>query len=81
MKKIYEVIRLYGGWYNFEKISQENNYIKVHNLRCNTDRKAINQAKKIIGDKKANVKIIRIPTLGDKLIKIIGEKHYEKREL
>lgn len=36
-----------SGWYRFENIPQEKNYIKVRMVRCGTDRKAINQAKKI----------------------------------
>ena len=36
-----------GIWYSFESIPQEQNYIKIGCLRCGTDRKAINQAKRI----------------------------------
>ena len=36
-----------SGWYNFENVPQETHYIKVHTVCCGTDRKAINQAKKI----------------------------------
>ena len=50
--------RLFDGWYNFETMPQENRYIKIANLRCGTDRKAINQARKILGDKKVAIKII-----------------------
>lgn len=46
-----------NGWYDFSAIPQHNNYIKVHGLNCGTDRKAINQAKRILGDKKAVISI------------------------
>jgi hypothetical protein len=39
--------------YSFEKIPQAHRYLKVGCLFCKTDRKAINQAKKILGDKNA----------------------------
>ena len=52
------VIRTYGnGWFNFEELPQEGNYIQIHNMNCGTDRKAINRARKIIGDKKAKIVI------------------------
>ena len=35
------------GWYRFGNVPQETQYIKVYTVRCGTDRKAINQAKKI----------------------------------
>ena len=44
-----------GDWYNFELIPQEHRYIKICNLCCKTDRKAINQARKIIGNSQAKV--------------------------
>ena len=52
---MYEIIKLQNGWYNFEKIDQSRLYMKVCNLNCQSDIKAINTAKKIIGDKKASV--------------------------
>jgi hypothetical protein len=48
-------IKKNGCWYNFESIPQEHRYIKICNLNCGTDRKAINQARKIIGDPHAKV--------------------------
>jgi len=36
-----------SGWYSFENVPQEMHYIKVCTVRCGTDRKAINQAKKL----------------------------------
>ena len=39
-----------GNWYNFKGIAQEDNYIIIENLCCMTDRKAINQAKRILKD-------------------------------
>ena len=41
------IIRLDAGWYSFNKVNQELHYIKIDGLNCGTDRKAINQAKKI----------------------------------
>jgi|TARA_R100000654_G_scaffold39856_1_gene65704 hypothetical protein len=52
------VIRTHGnGWFNFEDLPQHGNYIQIHNMNCGTDRKAINRARKIIGDKKAKIVI------------------------
>ena len=50
--------RLENGWYNFEQIPQGHRYIKISNLYCLTDKKAINQARKIIGDKEALIEIV-----------------------
>ena len=36
-------IKKIGYIYNFESIPQEHNYVKIDNLNCGTDRKAINQ--------------------------------------
>ena len=44
-------------WYYFGDLNQEHRYIKIQNLVCSTDRKAINKARKIIGNKKAMIKI------------------------
>lgn len=43
------------GWYNFEDLPQ--GYIKVCNLNCGTDKNAIKQAKRILGDKTATIVI------------------------
>jgi multisubunit Na+/H+ antiporter MnhE subunit len=51
------IINLNNGWYDFSKLDQSNNYIKIHALNCQTDRKAINRARKIIKDKKAIITI------------------------
>jgi len=51
----YKVKSVGNGWYNFEEIPQENRYIKIASLRSGTDRKAINLARKILGDKLANI--------------------------
>jgi hypothetical protein len=48
-------IKKNGDMYNFESIPQGHRYIKIGTLFCGTDRKAINQARKIIGDPKAKV--------------------------
>ena len=36
-----------NGWYSFADIPQEGNYVKIHVLKCGTDRKALNRAKRI----------------------------------
>jgi len=36
-----------SGWYSFKNVPQEMNYIKVCNVNCGTDIKAIEQARKI----------------------------------
>ena len=53
----YKVTLLGNGWYDFSSLPQDHSYIKVHALKCKTDRKAINTARKIIGDKKAKITI------------------------
>lgn len=52
------VVRLNGGWYDFSLIKQEGHYIKVHALNCMTDKKAISQARRIVGDKNAPVMVV-----------------------
>ena len=59
MEKEYKITSYNNGWYNFEDLPQEHNYIKICNLCCSTDRKAINRARKIIGNKKAIITIIK----------------------
>jgi len=45
---IIEIVKLkLAGWYSFENIPQEDRYIKIGALNCQTDRKALNTAKKI----------------------------------
>ena len=51
------IINLNNGWYDFSKLNQSNNYIKIDALNCGTDRKAINRARKIIYNKKAIITI------------------------
>tara|TARA_Y100000401_G_scaffold69953_1_gene56091 strand:- start:1336 stop:1524 length:189 start_codon:yes stop_codon:yes gene_type:complete len=51
------IINLNNGWYDFSKLNQSNNYIKIEALNCGTDRKAINRARKIINNKKAIITI------------------------
>lgn len=51
------ILNLNNGWYDFSKLDQSNNYIKIDALNCQTDRKAINRARKIIKDKKAIITI------------------------
>ena len=53
----YTIIKLNDNWYSFNQLPQDNNYIKIDALRCQTDRKAINRARKILGNKKAIMKI------------------------
>lgn len=43
------------GWYSFKSLPQEKRYIKYEALNCGTDRKAINTARKIVGDKTAQI--------------------------
>ena len=51
------IINLNNGWYDFSKLNQSNNYIKIDALNCGTDKKAINRARKIINNKKAIITI------------------------
>ena len=51
------ITRMLDGWYNFESLPQETRYIKVFHLRCGTDRKAINQARKIVGNKEETIEV------------------------
>lgn len=53
MNKIY---RLAEGWYSFEDLPQ--GYIKIHALNCGSDKMAQRQARRILGDKKAQIDII-----------------------
>lgn len=48
-----------SGWYCFENVPQEAHYIKVHTVRCVTDRKAVNQAKKINPNHKYVIREVR----------------------
>ena len=48
-----------SGWYKFENVPQETRYIKVYTVRCKTDRKAINQAKKINPNHKYVIQEVR----------------------
>ena len=43
----FPIYQLGDGWYDFSALNQEGRYIKIHTLRCLTDRKAMNQARKI----------------------------------
>lgn len=49
------VISQGDGWYNFDKIDQANSYIKIRNLRCGSDSAAINQARRILKDRNAEI--------------------------
>lgn len=51
----YTIKKINETWYDFSTLNQESRYIKINALNCGTDRKAINTARKIIGDKKAVV--------------------------
>ena len=42
-----KIVKFAKDWYNFGEIDQTQNYVKISNLRFSTDRKAINQAKRI----------------------------------
>jgi len=48
MKEKQRIVRLCkNGYYNFENVPQENNYIKIANLNCNNNKEAIKRAKRI----------------------------------
>lgn len=47
MSNTLTIRRIGQGWYNFSGLPQ--GYIKIHNLACGTDEKAIRQAQKIAG--------------------------------
>lgn len=51
--------KLGSGWYSFENVPQETHYIKVHALCCGTDRKAMNQAKKINPNRKYVIREVK----------------------
>jgi 1,2-phenylacetyl-CoA epoxidase PaaB subunit len=51
------IIKCAMGWYDFSKLDQSNNYIKVHNLNCGDNKTAIKQAKNILHNKKAKITI------------------------
>lgn len=51
------VIHISNGWYNFTKLDQSKNYIKIHNLNCGTNKKAIKQARIILHNNKAEITI------------------------
>ena len=56
MSKLNTIININNsGWYDFTKLDQTHRYIKVNSLKGSTDRKAINRAKTIIGDKRAKI--------------------------
>jgi len=44
-----------GEWYDFSELPQENRYMKIGVNNSGSKRKAINGARKIIGDKKAKI--------------------------
>tara|TARA_R100000664_G_C2718153_1_gene112504 strand:- start:338 stop:511 length:174 start_codon:yes stop_codon:yes gene_type:complete len=45
--KVFEIIKLNNGWYDFSNIPQNNNYIKVECLRFSSDKHALKVAKTI----------------------------------
>jgi len=51
----YVVLKGQNGWYNFTEIDQSNSMIRIENLCCKTDKKAIKQAQIIIGDRDAKI--------------------------
>ena len=46
-----------NGWYDFTKLDQSNNYIKISALNCMSDKKAIKQARNILNNKQAQILI------------------------
>lgn len=53
----YTIEYLGSGWYDFKSLPQEQRYFKIHGFNCGTDRKAINMARKILADNKAQIVI------------------------
>jgi len=51
------ILNLGHGWYDFTKLDQSNNYIKISALNCMTDKKAIKQARNILNNKQAQILI------------------------
>ena len=48
-----------SGWYSFQNVPQETHYIKVHAVRCRTNRKATNQAERINPNRKYVIQEVR----------------------
>ena len=40
-------ISVTNGWYNFQQVPQEGRYIKIQNMACSSDKKALALAKKL----------------------------------
>jgi hypothetical protein len=57
---MYKIINMGNGWYNFSRLPQ--GYIVIHNRCCGSDIKATRQARKMIGDKNAEIIIERNPS-------------------
>ena len=53
----FTITKFQNDWYSFDELPQDKNYIKIECLRCGSDRKAINKARKILGDKQAIIEI------------------------
>ena len=70
--QLHKVKKLRDGWYSFSDLNQSKNYIKIDSLRCGTDRKAINQAKRILKDKHANVVILQDKPAAGKVYALTG---------
>ena len=51
------IIKCAMGWYDFSRLDQSKNYIKVHSLNCGEDKTATKQAKNILNNKKAKITI------------------------
>ncbi len=51
------ILNLGHGWYDFTKLDQSNNYIKISASNCMSDKKAIKQARNILKNKKAQILI------------------------
>lgn len=55
---IYEIEHYGDKWYSFKNIPQDSRYVKIDSLRCETEQKAINRAKRMLGDAVAIIKVV-----------------------
>jgi len=51
------IINVGNGWYDFTKLNQSGSYMKICNLRCVTDEKAIKQARSILHNQEAIIEV------------------------
>jgi len=58
--KKYVVEDLGYGWFSFLKINQDHLYVRVDSLRCLSEKNAIRQAQLIVGDREAEVEVVKV---------------------